>query len=218
MTPRAAPVLLVLGAVLTTALAVGVAHLDRPLLVHDIATPPFVAAPRPPLAESFTVIEAHLHRPAGRQWLRELAPNQGGALWIALLVVIAVAGFDSGLTPRVRDLLVAQLPAWLLFGSLDIFEQSQAPAFLGWVQFLFELAALVTAVIWARTFWLQRRPYLTGWTPVLRRGSLRALTLTLVALNLCVIFLDPSDDSSFFANLGGQRLRERGWLVQAIRC
>jgi hypothetical protein len=42
--------------------------------------------------------------------------------------------------------------------------------------------------------------------------ALVAVATVLVALNLAVVFVAVPDDSSFFANLGGQRLRERGRL------
>src|SRR3954470_20070005 len=36
--------------------------------------------------------------------------------------------------------------------------------------------------------------------------------MTLAILSLAAVFLRAPDDSSYFSNLGGQRLRETGWL------
>lgn len=203
-----------LFAVLTIVLAVAAAHFEVHELVYDISTPAFETAARPPLRDSLAAFETHLHRPNGHEWFRQLAPNQGGALWIGLLVTVAACGLGSrrGVSPRLRDLLFIQLTAWLLFGSLDLFEQTPEPLFLGWIQFTFELAGLALAVVWLRTFWLQSHPFAERWVPSLGLRSLKGLALVLVVLNLAVIFASAPDDSSVFANLGGQRLRERGRL------
>ncbi len=197
---------------LTMALALGAAHYELSGPVIDIATPPFAVSARPPLRDSLTAIDGHLHRVAGHQWIRQLAPNQGGALWIAVCVVLVVAGANLVRSGLARDLWLAQLPAWLLFGTLDIYAETDKPAFVGWVQFMFELVAGVSVAIWARALWLEHRSARSNSSSLIGRPHLRALAVVLLALNLVVIFIDEPDDSSFFVNLGGQRLRERGRL------
>jgi hypothetical protein len=198
--------------VLTFLFAIAAAHFEESAIVQDVNAPAFHKLELPSAGESLAAMEGHLHRPSGAQWLREMMPNQGGALWIAL-VVFAVAGMDgSGWSARTRDLLLIQVAGWLLFGSLDIFAQTDDPVFLGWIRIVFELVGLVTAVVWARTYWLQWRPYPRRWTPAVGQRVLIGLAMVLITLNLAVVFVDVPDDSSFFANLGGQRLRERGHL------
>jgi hypothetical protein len=198
--------------VLTVVLAVFAAHFEAAGIVRGVDTPPFHEIDLPGPVASFEAMEAHLHRGSGSEWLREIVPNQGGALWIGA-IVLAVAAFDTRRwTARNTDLVLIQLAGWLLFGSLDIFSQTDDPAFLGWLRVVFELVGLVTAVVWVRTFALQWQPYSESWMPAMGHRALAGLAAVLVALNLAVIFVDVPDDSSFFANLGGQRMRERARL------
>jgi hypothetical protein len=198
--------------VVTLLLAIAAWHFEPIVTVQDVDAPPFRKVELPPASDSFAVMESHLHRFAGAQWLRQLEPNQGGALWIGLIVLAAV-GLDARRgSPRNRDLLLVQIVGWLLFGLLDIFVETTEPAYLGWIRIVFELVGLVTAIVWARTFWLQWHPYPDAWTPALGTRVLVVLATVLALLNLTVTFVDVPDDSSFFSNLGGQRLRERGRL------
>jgi hypothetical protein len=137
-------------------------HLEVRTFIHDISTPVFKKVDLPALPVALDAMEQHLHRVSGHQWLRQLAPNQGGALWLSLLVLIIVGLDARGWSARTRDLLLTQVTAWALFGTLDVFSQTDAPPFLAWVRLMFELGALATALIWLRTFWLQWRPYPTA--------------------------------------------------------
>jgi hypothetical protein len=192
--------------------AVVASHFEVPRFVGDISSPVFKPVALPDIPTAFDAMEQHLHRVAGQQWLRQLTPNQGGALWLSLLIVLLVGLDANGWSARTRDLLLLQATAWLLFGTLDVFSQTDAPPFLAWLRLMFELAALATAILWVRTFWLQWRPYRAPWRAAIRRGTLAALATSLVVLDLSVVFIQPPDDSSYFANLGGQRLRDRGQL------
>ena len=95
--------------VVTLLFAIAAWHLEPSVKVQDVDAPPFHKVELPPASDSFAVMESHLHRFAGAQWLRQLEPNQGGALWIAL-VVLAAVGLDARRrSPRNRDLLLAQI-------------------------------------------------------------------------------------------------------------
>jgi len=198
--------------VITVLLAIGAAHFEQSTIVQDVNAPPFRRVELPPAGESLAHMEGHLHRPSGAQWLHQIVPNQGGALWIAAIVLVVAGADGRRWSPRTRDLILAQAVGWLLFGTLDIFSQTDEPAFLGWIRLVFEAICLVTAVIWMRTFWLQWRPYARAWVPAVGQPALIALAMVLMILNLAIVFVDVPDDSSFFSNLGGQRLRERGRL------
>src|SRR6187401_1418013 len=93
MTGRTASIVSISLVCVTFLLAIAAQHYEPRQLVYDIATPPFdrieLSSPR----QAAEAMEAHLHRVAGLSWLRQLVPNQGGALWIGLLVVV-VAGLD----------------------------------------------------------------------------------------------------------------------------
>ena len=193
-------------------LAAVAAHFEVPRFVGDISSPVFKPVELPEVPAALGAMEQHLHRVSGHQWLQQLTPNQGGALWLSLLIVLFVGLDANGWSARTRDLLLLQATAWLLFGTLDVFSQTDAPPFLAWVRLMFELAALATAILWVRTFWLQWRPYRAPWRAAIRRGTLATVATSLVVLDLSVVFLQPPDDSSFFANLGGERLRDRGQL------
>ena len=212
MTGRTAAALAVSLVLATLVFAIAAQHFEPRQFVYDIATPPFDRIALPSPLQAVEAMESHLHRMAGQGWVRQLAPNQGGALWIAILVLV-VAGLDrQPWSARTRDLLLMQVVGWLLFGTIDILEESKDPAFLRWIRLMFELIGIVTATLWVRTFWLQKHPYRRPWTPAAGHAALAALAGALVMLNLFVVFLQVPDDSSFFANLGAQRLRERGRL------
>lgn len=198
--------------VLLLALAAVSAHLDRRAYVDRIYTPAFTRVTLPPASVAVRQIESHLHRDSGQQWLRQLLPNQGGTLWLSAIVLLVVSVGSGATGSRIGDLVLAQTTAWLLFGSLDIFESSSDPVYLRWLRLDFEIVGVAAAVLWARTFWLQRVPYPKRWVPRLPVELFRGLAAVLVVLNLAVVFVSLPDDSSYFSNLGGQRLRERNRL------
>src|SRR5262245_4398239 len=83
----------------------------------EVYTPSFRQVPPvPPLRHTVAVLWKDLETPAGQQFLRRLLPSQGGAIWLSLIVAIAVAfDFDCLRNPRNIDLLVLQLLAFCMF-------------------------------------------------------------------------------------------------------
>ena len=60
--------------------------------------------------------------------------------------------------------------------------------------------------------WRSTRPDTWTWTSAIDVRTLAALAALTISLALAFPFLRPSEDASYFTNLGGQRLRERGLL------
>lgn len=188
-------------------------RLAAPHILREVYQPSFRTVILPSAGTGLRAMAAHLYRDSGYDFSVQLAPNQGGTLWIGLVALVAL-GAPAGRWSDARrlDLLLAQAVGWALFGVLDIFRITDQPEFFAWVRFVFTVVAATTAALWARTFWLQWRPYPARWRPPASARTAAAVAGVLVTANLVTTFIHQPDDSSYFANLGGARLLERGRL------
>ncbi len=113
------------------------------------------------------------------------------------------------------DLLLAQSPGWFLIGSIDLLEaasQFNDPAYLKLIRLVFAAVTLSTLLLLAR----QVRRFISvreeGWRGSLELRTGAAVAAFTMAVSLIMPFLHRPDDSTYFTELGGQRLRERGLL------
>ena len=148
--------------------------------------------------------------------LRQLLPDQAGVLWISLLVFLAV-GFDHARpwSPRNIDLLIVQAIGWCFIGSLDLLVETSRrhdATRHGLIRLVFEVVTVLSTVLLVRMTWRSVRPDPSTWTPAIGIRPLAGIAALTVALSLAMPFFRPAEDSSYFTNLGGQRLRERGLL------
>ena len=176
-----------------------------------VESPTFGPVPWPSAATGLRTMDDHFKRPSGHDDLSRLVPDQAGVLWLAL-IVLCVAGFDYSrpLHPRNFDLLAMQAAAWFLWDTLHLFSQTQAPEFLIYIRIMFSIVVAILLWLAARSVWVRLRPYRETWTPAAGERGLVAMAIALTVLSLATVFLRAPDDSSYFSNLGGQRLRERG--------
>jgi hypothetical protein len=213
---RPATVLLLLAAVALPAAAV-VHRQSTPHeheLLRDVYSPRFTPVPPPaPAAEVLPRLREYLSSPEGEARLRRWLPSQAGVLWLALIVAV-VAGFDLERlrNPRNADLLLILALGVLFYDILGFMRRLHDPHAVALLHWIFSAVFAVSVTLAGRAVLHALRPMRCPWRPPLGGRSVAALALLLLALDGAAVLLRPPDDSSYFANLGGQRLRERGLL------
>ena len=140
--------------------------------------------------------------------LHHFVPNQGGALWIGILVTAALlADFRKLASPR--NLVVLGLLA-IAPALLEVIHIKGARA-----AHTFEYIFLFTAVNTAWALRVGLRGCATDLKPNLPREGLRLLALALVVCNVVTLLGRFPDDAGYYTNLGAQRWRETGVLPYA---
>lgn len=145
-----------------------------------------------------------------KAWLWALVPDQGGVLWIAILVTLMVA-FDWGRPLRGRNLDVLAL----LAVALPLVEIRSWTARLadpvGFTQFalVFRAIFLISLALLVRAVVGSRRPA-APLRPNLGRRALLGLAVLTFTLDVGVGLARKPDDAGYFIGLGAQRLRETG--------
>ena len=206
--------MIVMGLVLALAVIAGVRYQSRQVPVGEVYAPAFAHVVTAPAAESLRAFDARLQD--SPTTLRHILPDESGLLWISMLVFLVV-GFDYArpLSSRNIDLLVAQAIGWCLIGSIDLLvaaDKGRDAARYGLIRLMFAAVVGLTATLLVRSAWRSMRPDTWTWAPAIDVRVLAGVTAFTVALSLSIPFLHPSEDSSYFTDLGGQRLRERGLL------
>ena len=208
--------MIVSGLFVALAVIAGVRYQNRIVPLTEVYTPTIPVVEFAPAGESLRALDARLREDARLSVLRQVVPDQAGVLWLALLVLL-VAGFDYARpwSPRNIDLLIVQAIGWCLIGSLDLLvtvTRRPDPAYYGLIRLMFTAVTGLSAVLLARMVWRSTRPDTWTWTSAIDVRGLAALAAFTVTLALAYPFVRPPEDSSYFTNLGGQRLRERGFL------
>jgi hypothetical protein len=177
----------------------------------EVYTPTFRRVPpAPPLRHTIAVLWNDLETPAGQQFLRRLLPSQGGAIWLSLIVAVAVAfDFDCLRNPRNIDLLVLQLLAFCMFEIIRFLRLLSDPVYVRLMDWVFIGVFVLNIVLIARALRRVSHPAVVSWRPSLGVRPLAVLALLLVGCDMAAALAREPDDVGFFANLGAQRLRER---------
>ncbi|MEP6783285.1 MAG: hypothetical protein ABI983_06415 [Acidobacteriota bacterium] len=184
-----------------------------PRRLPAITSPTFAHVDWPPAQTGLRTMDEHLRRAAGHEDLGRLVPDQAGVFWIAI-VVLLIAGIDYSrpFHPRNFDLIASQAAAWFFWDLLKLFEETQAPEYLSYMRTMFTATVLVSLWLAVRAVWIRLRPYADRWQPAASDRALAGVAIGVTVLSLATVFLRSPDDSSYFSNLGGQRLRETGML------
>lgn len=205
-------------AVLVVAAAlVGARYQNVRVPLDHIESPSFARLPPASPADAARAFDTHLKRPSGIYTMEHFLPGQTGNLWISLLVLL-VAGIDYRrplLAGRNLDMVVAQLPGWFLLGSIDMFESAERyadPNYREIVRLVFDGVVLATLALLARQLWRIVRPDTWTWAPSIDARVVAVVATFTLAVSTMMPFLHRPDDSTYFTDLGGQRLRERGML------
>jgi hypothetical protein len=207
---------IVSGLFVALAVIAGLRYQNRIVPLTEVYTPSIPRVEFAPAAESLRALDARLKEDASLSVIRQVLPDQAGVLWIVLLVFLVV-GFDYGRpwSPRNIDLLIVQVIGWCLIGSIDLLVTVTGrndAAYYGLIRLMFSAVTGLSAVLMARMVWRSTRPDTWTWTSAIDVRMLAALAAFTLSLALAYPFLRPTEDSSYFTNLGGQRLRERGLL------
>ena len=204
------------GLFVSLAVIAGLRYQNRIEPLTEVYTPTIPVVEFAPAGESLRALDARLKEDGQLTIIRQVLPDQAGVLWLALLVLLVV-GFDYAKPWSARniDLLIVQVIGACLIGSLDLLvtvTRRPDPTYYGLIRLVFTAVTALSAVLMARMVWRSRRPDTWTWTSALDVRALAALAAFTVTLALAFPFLRPTEDASYFTNLGGQRLRERGML------
>jgi hypothetical protein len=207
---------IVSGLFVAFAVIAGLRYQNRIVPLTEVYTPTIPVVEFSPAGESLRALDARLREDPDLSIVRQVLPDQAGVLWIALLVFL-VAGFDYARPWSARniDLLIVQVIGWCLIGSLDLLvtvSRRGDPTYYGLIRLVFTAVTALSVALIGRMVWRSTRPDSWTWTPAIDVRALAALTAFTLTLALAIPFLRPSEDASYFTNLGGQRLRERGLL------
>jgi hypothetical protein len=207
---------IVSGLFVGLAIIAGLRYQNRIVPLTEVYTPTIPVVEFAPAGESLGALDARLKDDERLTILRQVLPDQAGVLWIALLILLVV-GFDYARpwSARNLDLLIVQVIGWCLIGSLDLLvtvTRRPDPTYYGLIRLVFAIVTGLSAVLIVRMVWRSTRPDTWTWTSALDVRALAAVAAFTVTLALAFPFLRPAEDASYFTNLGGQRLRERGLL------
>ncbi len=205
-------VLLVIGALVALVWLASPPREREPL--RGIHTPTFSRVP-PPDGVSATIggLLADLRSPEGQSFFPGLVPDQGGVLWLSLIVTLLVAfNFERPGDKRNVDLLLLVALGAVFYNVMSFFPVLSIPRYsrlLGWV---FSAAFLINFALLVRAWLHARYPSPDVWKPNVPRRALATLAVALLACDVLAALTRPPDDAGYFVNLGAQRLRERGTL------
>jgi hypothetical protein len=183
-------------------------------LLREVYTPRFAPVPeRPPAADLFFALRNRLRTPEGDAFVRRWLPSQGGTLWLAFLVMLAV-GFNTARPTHARnvDLLAMQALGWCFFDILFFTRRLQHPEWLALLWWMFAAVVAISTFLAVRAVWRVVHPFAEEWRPPGARRTLAAIAIFTIALDVTAAIVREPDDSGYFVNLGAQRLRERGRL------
>ena len=207
---------IVSGLFVAVAVIAGLRYQNRIVPLTEVYIPTIPVVEFAPAGESLRALDARLREDARLSIIRQALPDQAGVLWIALLVFLVI-GFDYARPWSARniDLLIVQVIGWSLIGSLDLLvtvTRRSDPTYYGLIRLMFTVVTGLSAVLMARMVWRSTRPDTWTWTSAIDVRTLAALAAFTLSLALAYPFLRPPEDASYYTNLGGQRLRERGEL------
>lgn len=213
---RYAQIVLAIAVITALAALAGARYHNRIVPLTEVYMPSFSEVEFASAGESVRALDTRLQADERLSRLRQVLPDQAGALWLGLLVLLIV-GFDYARPWSARniDLLIVQAIGWCLIGSLDLLvtvSRHGDPAYYGLIRLMFAVVTALSTVLMVRMVWRSRQSDTWTWAPAMDVRALAALTAFTVSLAIAYPFLRPVEDASYFTNLGGQRLRERGLL------
>ena len=211
MSPRLALTLIVILATCTpTSCSSGTASREP---LTEVYSPVFRPVPPPePLDQTVRTLAADWRGAPGDALRADLLSWQAAAAVGALLVILIVAvDYRTPLKPRHLDLLLMWITGACFFNSMRFFGRLDQRAYLNLLDAVFLTVFVCSGILLLRCIYLVIRPARDRWTPHPGTRGLAALALALLTLNLGLSLRAP-DDAGWFANLGAQRLRERGLL------
>lgn len=161
-------------------------------------------------AETSRALGSSLFREKLAEYFRILEPDQGGIIWLAFAVFVALAFDFSGLVSRRNvDILLLLAPS-LLFINLTRFSVVREPVKLSLARFVFLGIFLMLVVYLVRALAGALRAERTGWQPNIPLPALRVLLVTLVMSNTLLVMVRMPNDCGIYTNIGAARMIETG--------
>ncbi len=186
---------------------------ERHEVLRGIYTPGFAPVPPSPgTAAAIRQLWNNLTSASGGSFLQHGLPTQAGALWLSLLVALAVGAHSPPRRSIYVDLLAMQALGFLFYNVLSFLDLLLRPAYVWLMDWVFTAVFAVSVYLIVRALWRTGRPSPERWTPVLPAHALVAIALLLFTIDLGAAAIRPPDDAGYFVNLGAQRLRERHLL------
>lgn len=206
---------LLVGILVVAGLKTGPSRLwqEREVL-REVYSPTFQPMPEMlSVGELIAGLRDALRSERGQSFLRGWVPAQGGALWLSLVVMLAIGfNFKRPGDPRNVALVAMQALGFLFFdilSFLDVLGRPYAVTLMDWV---FCGIVFISVLVMGLAVWRAAHPQPSAWRPALTVPALASIAILLVTLDLFAAAVRPPDDAGFFINLGGQRLRERALL------
>lgn len=174
------------------------------------AAPDF-AVPSAGTEKPAQVLRSDRFRKALSEWLRNLAPNQGGILWLAVVVTLLVAfDFKNWKSWRNFDLLLLLAPGLLLVDIIRFSTPGEEATKMTLAGLVFLGLFIFSAAFFARALVGGLRAPQQDWSPNLSHRALLVLVVTLLACNTLLALQRTPDDCGLYTNLGAKRMLERG--------
>ncbi|MDP2390364.1 MAG: hypothetical protein Q8N52_08575, partial [Acidobacteriota bacterium] len=163
--------MLAIAVVAALAALAGARYHNHVVPLTEVYTPPFSEVEFASAGESLRALDTRLQGDDRLSRLRQVLPDQAGALWIGLLVLLIV-GFDYARPWSARniDLLIVQVIGWCLIGSLDLLvtvSRHGDPTYYGLMRLIFAVVTVLSTVLMVRMVWRSRRPDTWTWTPAI---------------------------------------------------
>ena len=143
------------------------------------------------------------------EYTENLKPNQGGIVWLAVVVTALVAfNFRTLVSLRNLDLLLILAPTFLMIDMIR-FSNVNDPAKFSLAGYVFLGIYLCTVALFIRAMWGAFASEKT-WAPNLSARALAGLMLLLLACNAVLAIARNPDDCGIYTNIGAKRMLETG--------
>jgi hypothetical protein len=137
-------------------------------------------------------------------------PNQGGLIWLAILVTVLIAfDYRNPISRRNFDVLLLIAPMFLFIDLIRFATGMDDPTKFSLAGIVFLAIYLVTLVFLVRVLggaYSREKP----WAPNLPASALAGLMILLFLCNTVLVFARPPDDCGTYTNLGAKRMLETG--------
>nr|MBA2302746.1 hypothetical protein [Acidobacteriota bacterium] len=186
----------------------------QPERLRELFSPRFGRVPPSIPAGAAVAALAADWKAGGREVVRaELWSMQGAALATALGVLLLAGWNRQSRPPRLSpDYLLLFLGGAWFFGAMQFFAHLRDPEYLWLKDLVFTLVVVTGLALIVRAVIAAARGSERALRPALPSAALAGFAVVLLAADMAVAFPLSPDDAGWFANLGGQRLRERGRL------
>ncbi len=160
---------------------------------------------------SSKAIRSSLFTKSLSEWIGRFQPNQGGVIWLSILVTILVAfDFKKLVSWRNADLLLLLGPSFLLIDVIRFSTGLDNPTKLTLSGIVFSGIFLVSVLLLIRALINGLTPSKIHWTPHLPTHVLWGLTVLLLACNTLLALVRSPDDCGYYTNMGTERMLKTG--------